>query len=231
MILDRVASRLIARSVHLLERITASDGYDHATEVSVIFGDQIAIGPILPVDITRLFQWSDDVEELRCNESYRPLNWYRQEAFWLNAENDLSRCFFAIRGRSSADIIGFIQISRIDPIHRSALIGVHIGDRDQRSQGKGSEALRMAIDYCWNHLNLTRLTLSAFAENARAIALYERIGFRREGHFRDALFISGRWIDVIAMALHHPDRTTPRRPAAEAAQPESADEVCAPALT
>jgi RimJ/RimL family protein N-acetyltransferase len=66
--------------------------------------------------------------------------------------------------------------------------------------------LRLAIGYCWDHLNLTRLTLHVFANNERAIVLYARLGFREEGRFRSALFIAGEWIDVVAMALHHPDR-------------------------
>ena len=177
----------------------------------MIFGDQIAIGPILPIDVPHLFQWFDDVEEVRLNEPYRPLNWHRQESFWLNEENDHSRCFFAIRARDAAEIIGFIQISRIDPIHRSAMIGLMIGEKAHRGQGKGREALGMAIDYCWNHLNLTRLTLHVFAGNERAIALYAKTGFQEEGRFRDALFIGGAWIDVMAMALHHPDRSASRR--------------------
>ncbi len=175
----------------------------------MIFGDQIATGPILPVDVPRLFQWFDDVDEVRLNEPYRPLNWHRQESFWLNDENDPSRCFFAIRARGAPDIIGFVQISRIDPIHRSAMIGIQI-EKARRGEGKGREALDLAIGYCWDHLNLTRLTLTAFAGNERAIALYAKAGFQQEGRFRDALFIGGGWIDVIAMALHHPDRAATR---------------------
>jgi ribosomal-protein-alanine N-acetyltransferase len=182
----------------------------------VIFGDQIAIGPILPIDVPHLFQWFDDVEEVRLNEPYRPLNWHRQESFWLNEENDLSRCLFAVRARDAAEIIGFIQISRIDPIHRSAMIGLLIGGKAHRGLGKGREALGLAIDYCWNHLNLTRLTLRVFARNERAIALYAKTGFQEEGRFRDALFIGGEWIDVIAMALNHPDRSAARKRAAQA---------------
>jgi hypothetical protein len=62
----------------------------------LIFASKIALGPILPVDVPSLFQWADDSEEARVNESYRPLNWHRQEAFWMNAEGDPTRHFFAI---------------------------------------------------------------------------------------------------------------------------------------
>jgi len=172
----------------------------------MIFGRAIALGPILPVDIPRLFQWGDDIEDARLNEPYRPANWQRQEAFWLNAEGDPSRVFFAIRSRQGAEIIGFVQILNIQPIHRSAAIGIRIGDVAERGRGRGREALQLAIRYCWDHLNLTRLSLSVFAGNAPAIGLYAALGFAEEGRLARALFIDGQWIDVVTMALLHPAR-------------------------
>jgi [ribosomal protein S5]-alanine N-acetyltransferase len=172
----------------------------------MIIGRAIALGPILPVDIPRLFQWTDDIEDARLNEPYRPANWHRHEAFWLNADGDASRVFFAIRSRQDAGIIGFVQIQNIQPIHRSAAIGLRVGEVAERGKGKGREALQLAIRYCWDHLNLTRLALSVFADNAPAIGLYAALGFEEEGRQARALFIDGRWIDVVTMALLHPDR-------------------------
>ena len=172
----------------------------------MIFGDIVALGPILPVDMPSLFKWSDDIEDARLNEPYRPLNWHRQETFWMNAEADPSRVFFAIRSRSAPDIVGYVQIRDIHPIHRSATIGLRIGEPSNRGQGRGGEALLLAIRYCWDHLNLTRLALTVFARNDRAIALYRAAGFRQEGLMERALFIDGDWIDLVSMALTHPHR-------------------------
>ncbi len=173
----------------------------------MIFGNSVALGPILPVDIPTLFQWSDDPEEARCDEPYRPHNWHRQEAFWMNADGDPRRVFFAIRGRSDPAIIGYVQIQEIQPIHRSAIIGIRIGVAGERGKGRGGEALRLAIQYCWDQLNLSRLSLTVFAGNDRAIALYRRLGFREEGVLERALFIRGAWIDVVMMALLRPERS------------------------
>ncbi|MBA2932651.1 GNAT family N-acetyltransferase [Sphingomonas sp. CGMCC 1.13654] len=172
----------------------------------MIFGRDIALGPILPVDIPRLFQWGDDPGDARLNEPYRPANWQRHEDFWLNAGGDASRIFFAIRSRRDVDIIGFVQILNIHPVHRSATIGLRIGDPKFRRRGLGRDALGVAIGYCWDHLNLTRLALSVFADNLPAIGLYATMGFREEGRAARAQFIDGRWIDVVSMALLHPDR-------------------------
>lgn len=40
------------------------------------------------------------------------------------------------------------------------------------------------------------MELSADADNARAIKLYEKVGFRMEGKRRSNVFKNGVWIDV-----------------------------------
>lgn len=177
----------------------------------MILGLSVSIGPILPVDIPALFGWADDAEAARLDETYRPPNWQAQEAFWTNAAGDPSRVFFAIRTRPAPDIVGYLQIRQIEAIHRSASIGLRIGDAANRRQGYGREALELGIAYCWRQLNLTRLALTVYAHNAPALALYEAIGFEREGLLRRALFIDGGWIDVVPMALLHPDRLHAKR--------------------
>lgn len=175
-------------------------------QVLMIFGNTVVLGPILPVDLSSLFKWSDDVEDARLNEPYRPLNWQRQEAFWLNAEADPSRVFFAVRLRTAPEIIGYVQIRDIHPVHRSAVVGIRIGESAERGRGRGREALNLAVRYCWDHLNLTRLSLTVFARNDRAISLYRSAGFCEEGVMESALFIDGAWVDLVMMALLHPDR-------------------------
>ena len=85
-------------------------------------------------------------------------------------------------------------------------LGVLIGETADRGQGLGAEAMAMTVDYCWRHLNLSRLWLAVFAGNAPARALYRRLGFAEEGCARSAVFIDGCWVDVVQMALLHPSR-------------------------
>ena len=51
---------------------------------------------------------------------------------------------------------------------------------------------------------LTRLSLGVYSHNQRAIALYERHGFVREGLSRGLAFGHGRYLDSIEMARLHP---------------------------
>ena len=52
-------------------------------------------------------------------------------------------------------------------------------------------------------------------DNARAIALYERVGFKREGLLRDAVLLDGRYMDMILMALINRPPDHPGGPASQ----------------
>ena len=50
-------------------------------------------------------------------------------------------------------------------------------------------------------MNLNRIELDVFAENARARRVYEKVGFREEGVRRQAVYKYGRYQDVVVMGL------------------------------
>jgi RimJ/RimL family protein N-acetyltransferase len=172
----------------------------------MLVGRLISLGPVVPADFQNLFRWADDLEAARLNEPYRPAVWKNQEELWFNVGKDPSRVFFAIRKAQTQPIIGFVQIHGIDPVHRSAMMGLRIGDAVERGKGYGRDALELAVSYCWNHLNLSRIGLVVFANNERAIKLYSAFGFAQEGYLKRGVFIDGKWLDVVLMALLHPSR-------------------------
>ena len=66
--------------------------------------------------------------------------------------------------------------------------------------GIGSKLVRTLLDQADNSIGLRRVELTVLAENTGAIALYETLGFRREGVFHDYAFKAGRFVDAIPMA-------------------------------
>ncbi len=56
----------------------------------------------------------------------------------------------------------------------------------------------LAIADRW--LNLQRIELTVYTDNDRAISLYERNGFVREGHFKAFAFRDGEYVDAYSMA-------------------------------
>jgi RimJ/RimL family protein N-acetyltransferase len=57
------------------------------------------------------------------------------------------------------------------------------------------------IEPLFTPLNNHRLLATVDARNETAAGLLEKLGFRREAHFRKNIFFKGEWGDVYAYAL------------------------------
>jgi len=80
----------------------------------------------------------------------------------------------------------------------SASVGIMVREELQ-GRGIGRALLTALLDLADNWLGLTRVQLEVMAENERAIRLYERLGFEREGLKRKAVFRGGRFQDMLVM--------------------------------
>jgi putative acetyltransferase len=78
-------------------------------------------------------------------------------------------------------------------------IGMGVRD-DWHNQGVGTALMEAAIDLADNWLNLTRLELTVFTDNAAAVHLYEKHGFEIEGRLDHYAFREGKYADCFAMA-------------------------------
>jgi putative acetyltransferase len=56
------------------------------------------------------------------------------------------------------------------------------------------------LDLADNWLNLTRIELSVYTDNAAGLALYKKFGFEIEGTHRRYAFRGGRYVDAYSMA-------------------------------
>jgi putative acetyltransferase len=79
-----------------------------------------------------------------------------------------------------------------------------VGD-DWQGKGIGTALMRAAIELVGKWLNLTRLELTVFTDNERAIALYRKFGFEIEGTLRKYAFRDGQFADVYTMARVNED--------------------------
>ena len=178
----------------------------------MLLASRITIGPFVPEDFRPLFCWVNDVAAARLDYAYRPVDLMTHQHWWDGLGKDASKVVFAIRKTSDPALIGFVQINGINSVHRSAELGIRIGAETNRGQGYGKEALGLALDFCWNHLNLNRVQLVVFKHNARAIGAYKAAGFKKEGVLRKAAFIDGAWVDMVLMAMLRPARKRQTQP-------------------
>jgi putative acetyltransferase len=97
-------------------------------------------------------------------------------------------------------VIGMIGLHRDENrrVH-AASIGMAVHDA-YAGRGAGTALMAAVIDLADNWLQIKRLELSVYADNARAIALYERFGFEREGLLRAYAWRGGAFVDALTMA-------------------------------
>ncbi len=79
-------------------------------------------------------------------------------------------------------------------------MGVH---PDYRAKGLGTRLLRACIDKAWIK-GITRIVLEVREDNSRAIALYEKMGFKTEALMQKALRYDGIYFNALQMRLLKP---------------------------
>lgn len=164
----------------------------------LLTGHTVRLTPLNGGDLSVLAGWQMDSDFLRllAAEPAFPKN-EAQMADWLReGQRGHSNYLFGIRLAETEELIGFLELGDILWNHRVAWVAIGIGARSHWGQGYGAEALGLLLDFAFNELNLHRVQLTVFSYNSRAAALYEKLGFQREGVQREALERDGRRYDL-----------------------------------
>ncbi len=167
-------------------------------------GKKIQLRPLQLADKERSIIWRNDPDIRDMALSYRfPVteamedNWYKK----VMTGEDPTKVFFAIENISDGKHIGFIHLYNIDYIAANAYFGVTIGDKSEHGKGKASDAMHILFQFAFKHLNLHKINLEVASFNTKAVELYHKFGFKREGVLRKQLYISGQYFDKYCMGI------------------------------
>jgi RimJ/RimL family protein N-acetyltransferase len=114
---------------------------------------------------------------------------------------DSERVDFLIFSKQDNKLVGEVVINEVDRNNRCGNIRILINRKDDFSKGYGTEAMILALNYGFGMFNLHRIELEAYPFNNRAIHVYEKIGFRREGIRRDGAYYNHKYYDMITMSF------------------------------
>lgn len=89
-------------------------------------------------------------------------------------------------------------------LRHSASLGIMV-HKDFQNMGVGTSLMEAVLDIADNWLMLVRVELTAFADNQRAIHLYEKFKFKKEGLKEKAGIRNGCYVDEVLMARINPD--------------------------
>ncbi|GLI05476.1 aminoglycoside N(6')-acetyltransferase [Paenibacillus tyrfis] len=183
--------------------------------IKILEGKHIYLRPIEMDDLDDYYAYLSDPTTSRFTGTQKVFS--RQTAAnWIEniSKPDSSRVDLMIVSQATDRLVGEVVLNDIDPVNRSANIRIAIAGQANQGKGYGTEAMLLMLHHAFGTLNLHRVELSVYAFNDRAIHVYEKLGFKREGVQRDYLYWNHQYHDAIIMSilehefrkLHMPDR-------------------------
>lgn len=155
-------------------------------------------------DIPVINKWRNTRELIDClGAPYRYINidvedrWYEN---YLNNRNNSIRCAIYMKEEQD-DILGLVSLTNINRINQSADFHIMIGEQNNRQKGIGFFATKEILRHAFKDMNLYRIELTVLESNIRAINLYEKIGFKREGVKRKSVYKNGEFVDMVIMGM------------------------------
>ncbi len=102
--------------------------------------------------------------------------------------------------KTSDELIGDIGIHFLGEENLQVEIGYTVA---KHWQGKGfaTEAVSAVLHYLFERLKKYRVTASLDPDNIPSIKLLERLGFRKEAHFKKSIWLNDEWVDDLVYAL------------------------------
>jgi RimJ/RimL family protein N-acetyltransferase len=153
------------------------------------------------------YQWfNDPVVTKHQNKGIVPNTREKQRAYLASLENSQTDIVFAIIDKKTDQHIGCAGLHHIDPIHRSAELGIVIGEKEFWGKGYGKLAWNLVTCYGFDSLNLHRIYARIFKDNIASQKAAAASGFKVEGEMRDAYFKNGAYHAAVLVSVLENER-------------------------
>ena len=156
---------------------------------------EIELRPLQSAHAEAMLRWMLD-PEIADNVGLRSTPTLERTQAWIaRTDVDAQAIYFA--GRH----VGNVVLDQFDDYLQTARLSVYLGEPSARGRGVAREALRMALAHGFGGRQLYRIWLTVHARNARALALYNGLGFRQEGVLRGDVLLRGDRVDAVLLSM------------------------------
>jgi RimJ/RimL family protein N-acetyltransferase len=161
-------------------------------------GKRIGLRPLEDSDAPHIQRWMNQPEVWRNMDYERPVS-------LPDVVEDIERSRtegvpFTIEADGRP--IGRIGLNQLRRRDRIAALYLYIGEPEYWGHGFAHEALDTLLAYAFDRFDLWQVELWTLADNEKAIRVYEKCGFVREGTLRDRSWKEGRWVDRLVMSVN-----------------------------
>lgn len=168
-------------------------------------GERVSLREVREEDNPLFRRWRGDPEVLRWLFSDRAPAEDEQRRWFESLAADETRLAFTIETTDGRPI-GQAGFKNIDRERGRAELGILIGERAERGRGLGAEACGLLVRHGFEQLGLRRIDCLVLADNERALGLYRKLGFRRDGSVRcEPVRKGGRLREVVCLSLLESD--------------------------
>lgn len=171
----------------------------------ILIGKKVVLRPIEQEDIEFIRSLINDpwMEE-RIVGWCLPLSRKDQEQWYAKYSNNDQHIRFVIETETDGivGLTGLVNIDYKNGVADSAGMRVK---RDIQSKGVATDAYMTLFRYAFSELRLHRINTSALEGNAISLHVMEKVGVKREGVRRDAVYKKGKYHNVILCGILESD--------------------------
>lgn len=144
-------------------------------------------------DVNRYLDW-----EARSRDDVREWLGRIKKMTALDEKGEALRLAAFPRGTEA--LIGDFSVWRTHLEHQQGEIGFVVHP-DFHGQGYATEGAALMLRMGFERLGFHRIVGRCDARNTASARLMERLGMRREAHFRESELIKGEWVDALVYAM------------------------------
>jgi len=175
----------------------------------MLHGQNLILRAITSEDIPDLNKWRNNIQNKILALGFMfPISEAIDQQWLDNSykDNGKKSVYFGIEENKSGNFIGIIQLTDIDWISGTAVIGILIGDKSKGYKGYSVEATMLLLNYAFNILNLRKIVSYNLGFNNTTQKIQAKIGgFNKEGCLKKHVYLNDEYYDVLIYSIFKSD--------------------------
>jgi diamine N-acetyltransferase len=150
-------------------------------------GEDIQLRALEPNDLELLYTWENNSEVWNVSQTLVPFSKFVLHQYLENQHLDIfaTKQLRLVIVNSNNVSVGLIDLFEFDPQNSRAGIGILIADEKNRGKGYSKSALKIFLNYAFNHLGLHQVYANVGSQNTASITLFSGLGFKEAGVKKD----------------------------------------------
>ncbi|MBL4938512.1 GNAT family N-acetyltransferase [Clostridium sp. YIM B02515] len=166
-----------------------------------LVGQKCYLSPLNSSQSEKVAKWSNDMEvAIRTGDISDMITNEIQRGYLENMNNSSGYAFYIIREEDN-EVVGIGRLMRVNFINRNAIMGMFIGEKNNRNNGIGTEATKLLLDFGFNILNLRNIMIETYSFNEPAIKVLKKCGFKEIGRRRKSIIYGNNEYDEVLMDM------------------------------